>query len=251
MARVLIGNIKGPKGDVGPVGPEGPIGPAGPEGPIGPVGPLPTKGVDYFTQEEIEMFTPAGYGLGAKSKLLTSANDLNQIKANGWYYWHRTSAPANIPTMEHTGYMTSMRVWTSDGGVVLQELMDMTDTVSKGAKIQRFAYNGAFYDWEWSNPPLFPDKEYRTTELWNGKSLYTMLVSLGTLAEGTKQIAKPFTGTPIRYAANAGNMVSPYRPNGSDSNRFEVFVDGANITVTAGSGVVGKMAYVQVWYTKT
>ena len=46
MAKVLIGNIKGPKGDTGPAGP------AGPAGTQGPAGYTPVKGKDYFTEED-------------------------------------------------------------------------------------------------------------------------------------------------------------------------------------------------------
>ena len=37
MARILIGNIKGPKGDTGAKGATGPQGPAGPQGPLPPL----------------------------------------------------------------------------------------------------------------------------------------------------------------------------------------------------------------------
>lgn len=37
MARILIGNIKGPKGDTGPRGATGPTGPVGPQGPLPPL----------------------------------------------------------------------------------------------------------------------------------------------------------------------------------------------------------------------
>ena len=37
MARILIGNIKGPKGDTGPQGAQGPTGPQGPKGDTGPM----------------------------------------------------------------------------------------------------------------------------------------------------------------------------------------------------------------------
>ncbi len=37
MARILIGNIKGPKGDTGPQGTQGPTGPQGPKGDTGPM----------------------------------------------------------------------------------------------------------------------------------------------------------------------------------------------------------------------
>ncbi len=46
MAKVLIGNVKGPKGDTGPTGP------AGSAGPKGDPGSTPVKGKDYFTEED-------------------------------------------------------------------------------------------------------------------------------------------------------------------------------------------------------
>ena len=48
MARVLLGNIKGPKGDTGPTGP------AGVAGSQGEPGYTPVKGTDYFTEEDIK-----------------------------------------------------------------------------------------------------------------------------------------------------------------------------------------------------
>lgn len=37
MARILIGNIKGPQGPQGPQGEQGPVGPQGPQGPLPPL----------------------------------------------------------------------------------------------------------------------------------------------------------------------------------------------------------------------
>lgn len=48
MARVLLGNIKGPKGDTGPAGP------AGAAGAQGAAGYTPVKGKDYFTEADIQ-----------------------------------------------------------------------------------------------------------------------------------------------------------------------------------------------------
>lgn len=48
MAKVLLGNIMGPKGETGPAGPAGPVGEAGADGKT------PEKGVDYFTEEDIQ-----------------------------------------------------------------------------------------------------------------------------------------------------------------------------------------------------
>ena len=37
MAKILIGNIKGPQGPQGPQGEQGPVGPQGPQGPLPPL----------------------------------------------------------------------------------------------------------------------------------------------------------------------------------------------------------------------
>lgn len=44
MAKVLIGNVKGPKGDTGPQGPQGEQGPKGETGAQGPQGPAGETG---------------------------------------------------------------------------------------------------------------------------------------------------------------------------------------------------------------
>lgn len=51
MAKIFIGNVKGPKGDTGPAGPAGPAGAAGSQGPAGYT---PVKGKDYFTDADIQ-----------------------------------------------------------------------------------------------------------------------------------------------------------------------------------------------------
>lgn len=85
MARVLLGNIMGPKGDPGPAGP------AGVAGPQGEPGYTPVKGVDYFTEEDIlamlEHFAPAGYGLGEEeTNQHIGWADINNIFKSGLYW---------------------------------------------------------------------------------------------------------------------------------------------------------------------
>lgn len=56
MAKILLGNVKGPKGDTGPAGPAGATGATGA---TGPAGYTPVKGKDYFTEEDKKEFAPA------------------------------------------------------------------------------------------------------------------------------------------------------------------------------------------------
>lgn len=193
---------------------------------------------------------PAGYGLGATAVLLSSKDNLNTIKKNGWYYWNADNKPAGVPTTPATGYLQAMRVWTTAGGTCIQELVDISGSTYQGCKMQRTMYGDTVYEWEWVNPPVIDGYEFRTTERFRGLPVYTMLIDCGATVAGTTQKATPFDGLPIRYSACAGGVVSPYRPNDGDVYRFEVHVDGTNITLTVGSGEAGKTAYVQVWYTK-
>lgn len=49
----IAGNLQGPKGDKGDPGLDGAVGPQGPKGDSGANGYTPIKGVDYFTEEDI------------------------------------------------------------------------------------------------------------------------------------------------------------------------------------------------------
>ena len=90
MARILIGNIKGPqgiqgpkgdtgpqgiqgpKGDTGPAGPKGATGATGPQGPQGPQGiqgPLPPMVANYLMQEQGKAALDAYMGYLIKQKL--------------------------------------------------------------------------------------------------------------------------------------------------------------------------------------
>ena len=51
------------------------------------------------------------------------------------------------------------------------------------AEVRRNCYDGTFFSWEWVNPPMKAGVEYRTTERYNGKPIYTKLANLGTIAK--------------------------------------------------------------------
>lgn len=90
MARILIGNIKGPqgiqgprgetgpqgiqglRGETGPTGPKGdtgPVGPQGPQGPQGIQGPLPPMVANYLMQEQGKAALDAYMGYLIKQEL--------------------------------------------------------------------------------------------------------------------------------------------------------------------------------------
>ena len=128
---------------------------------------------------------PAGYGLGELSKLLTSADDLNNIWKNGWYCW-LSDVPANAPTRPNDGaayavctmFVQSVGIW-GNGYYLRQTVRIYTyGDYNKHSDVARtivVAKDGtASYQesWEYIDPPMIIGEEYRTTERYMGKPVY-------------------------------------------------------------------------------
>lgn len=194
--------------------------------------------IDYLKQ----FFAPAGYGLGKQG---TPISDLDTATKCGWYEFG--SGCIGAPFV----YGVALVLNRYDLGIV-QLVFDTAGNTwhENGAIVKRLYINDAWEEWEWFNPPMTPGVEYRTTERWMGKPVYTTLIDFDFTVEGTTSRMLPFGGQPIRYSASANGVVSPYHPGSGDGNNFEVYVDGIEITLTAGSAVVGKKVYVQLWYWK-
>lgn len=127
---------------------------------------------------------PGGFGLGGDSKLLSAADDLNNIRVTGWYNWAYNSHPQNSPDNNWGKYGCAMHVFaTSTGGFAIQTVYDLSDDITHGCVIQRTIYvtssDNIYYPWEWVNPPLQLGVEYRTTERYLGKPVYVKNVSFG------------------------------------------------------------------------
>lgn len=100
---------------------------------------------------------PAGYGLGEKAKSIDSWDD---ALVNGWYM---APAPSGIGSGNIWG-----RVDCLSNGYLVQTVY--ADNYKNSAI--RFRIGSVFSDWEWVNPTMIPNTEYRTTERINGKAVY-------------------------------------------------------------------------------
>lgn len=76
MARILIGNIKGPKGDTGPQGPQGATGPQGPQGP------LPPLTNNALATEAGVSALDAAMGKTLQDQITENDNDISQLNSN-------------------------------------------------------------------------------------------------------------------------------------------------------------------------
>ena len=56
-----------------------------------------------------------------------------------------------------------------------------------GSIVTRRKESGVWKDWEWVNPPMQVGVEYRTTERWQGKPVYTKLLNFGTMPNATNK----------------------------------------------------------------
>lgn len=108
--------------------------------------------------------------------------------------------------------------------------------------------------YEWINPPMLPGIEYRTTERWNGKVVYTKLVDCGTITNGGSIQYSTEEVKPIRFAGYVSGGALPFLMEIPLNSTWKMWVDvqGADINAHVGSGYTDSAAriYVQVWYIK-
>lgn len=117
---------------------------------------------------------PAGYGLGTTAKKLSNTK-LDSVLSNGWYCFDSGSgienAPQDFPSMlfVENFYNTG---WCKQ---------TITLVGHAKTKIVRSRHKGTWGEWEYENPLMELGKEYRTTERWQDKAVYTKLVSFGAM----------------------------------------------------------------------
>lgn len=131
---------------------------------------------------------PAGYGLGMTScEAITSLAALDATVKNGKYYLRLTGSEIIAGAYQYG----NVEVTGHDNWDVTQTLIATGNTT----KLSRRGRQGNWQPWEYENPPMVPGVEYRTTERYDGKPVYYMLVSCGTIASNT--------ATAIKYSDNA------------------------------------------------
>ncbi len=101
----------------GPQGAPGPAGPVGPSGPMGPIGRTPIKGVDYWTQEDIEELL--SYGLLPtfvdSVEEMTDQSKSYVLTSDGFIYTYGTKdiVQSAVDCFQNSGYELNKRQSTS------------------------------------------------------------------------------------------------------------------------------------------
>ena len=201
-------------------------------------------GVVYDVRDPTK--APAGYGLGEDSKYLAASDDLNNITQNGWYYWH-----ANMPVNSGTVY-SCMHV-SSANGFIVQHIFAFSSRV----EYIRIS-DGSEWSMEWVNPPMTVGVEYRTTERYQGKAVYTQLFEFGALPNKTDKSCTLPTATKatdmVRYEGKMKYGDRRYDLRGVNGIAIAFLncspTSNAYFWITTNEDMSAYTATIQVWYTR-
>ena len=193
-------------------------------------------------------FAPAGYGLGGDAPIIT---DLDAQRYCGWYDFGEGSVGSPF---QYGGALLVL----SKGTTFVQLAFNIVsaDWGGAGGIARRIGGAETWHEWEFINPPMMSGAEYKTVERWNGKPVYTTLVALGyPTGSPTTTVTKVAASFIVRSNGHMGGDALPIIDgdlNGANSAWANATVkDGyINISLYFGSGMSGKGAGLQVWYTK-
>ena len=130
---------------------------------------------------------PSGYGLGTYAQMLDNTRDLNNPLPTGLYRWS-SSVPVNAPSP--IGYAVMLHIARTDGDSI-QKVWHLGTHSGVQLSCERYLSDNKG-EWEWTNPPMQLGVEYRTTERWQGKPVYTMLVDVGVLPNNSTKMVMDF-----------------------------------------------------------
>ena len=207
----------------------------------------------------LQRCAPAGFGIGqTKTKELTTADDLDIVKKSGWYRWGE-QPPTNAPAFANdSNKYTAMRVDGCDEKNFKQTLISLFGN-GYNLEITRQIQDGVYGEWEWPNPPMIKNTEYRTTERWNGLPVYAQMIRLESMpnasqvvtAHGIEGIAYVLEakGVAVNKSTNIG-FPFPCRGKDDTVGTVELYADPTNIVVTTTKDMTNNFGHVALKYIK-
>lgn len=144
----------------------------------------PSK-ADYLVGRE--KIAPSGYGLGGSA---IEVDDLNTATNCGWYIFHNQTE--NRP-FDYGVAMTMSRFGTRITQIAFNPYMNGSGEICVRS------HNGTeWLPWEYINPPMYLNTEYRTTEREKGKLVYVKRISFGALpASGSSNVPTGISGAKL------------------------------------------------------
>lgn len=202
---------------------------------------------DAIIENENELSKLTGFGLGELSTLTT---DLNTNNINGWYYYGASAT--NRPQYIQYGCLLVINRSGSETEVV--QIAFSTIDGTKAKRTYRNSTDG-WSEWEYENPPMANGVEYRTTERWLGKPVYTKLLTIAWAKDNVHTISN-FDGKTIhKYFGKVGTWTIPFMYQGKLDGDYSAIVavhknnNDLKIGMYGGSSINGNLE-LQIWYIK-
>lgn len=179
---------------------------------------------------------PAGYGLGENSIYV---DDCNSAVVNGFYCLSSgaLNCPSKIPLSDYGVLFVHTR-----GSIVYQKLSFNGRFACRNGN----SYTREWGEWEYENPTMEPNKEYRTTERYNGKPVYVKAINCGGFSAGDTKKIETGINKPVSVAVfnetNAYHTMIPqvsYNTTANelpDSNATGWYWNGGNLYIVGGTG---------------
>lgn len=125
---------------------------------------------------------PAGYGLGTQNQSkVTTLKQLDNMGHSGWY-------DVQLSTEKIKNYIKGTLCINAGYHVIEQVFAPWTQNFKL---IRYWDYEYGWSEWAYDSPPMLLGEEYRTTERYMGKAVYTLLVDLGTLPVSENKYVYP------------------------------------------------------------
>ena len=168
----------------------------------GPRGPIPIKGVDYFTDAEVEEIAASAAekvtpdGIGARPNTWTPTAEEVGARPDTW-----TPTAEEVGARPDTWMPSASEIgarpdnWmptAQDVGARPNTWMPTAEEVGAAPAIQSYTYAGCYYrmvgdEREWINPPMVLGEEYRTTERLDKLVVYTKIMNFGEMPHNSSK----------------------------------------------------------------
>ncbi len=104
-------------------------------------------------------------------------------------------------------------------------------------------------EWEWENPPASVGVEYRTSEKFDGRPVYTKLYKVPNAVQGSR--IQTGIGSVIRYSGTIARISLPYFGSDGFNGQFAAWLEvNEGFVVVNSRGFSPADVYVQLWYVK-
>lgn len=176
--------------------------------------------------------------------------DFDTITTPNNYYARYTYVPSyvNCPISVQTTFSLEVIALGKDG----QLLQRVTRCSADGTVYERQYYSNKWHEWECVNPPMDLGVEYRTTERYMGKPVYTQLIYCETLPNATYKLFTHGIEGVTQAIRCVGQMSDgnslPFRF--SATNHVDIYAGKEYVVIYAGNDKSKMNAYAQIWYIK-